>query len=106
MIVHYIKQEFQRNIFTKIAGLIALPVLKAFKNKVDPRIYNGASLLGLNGIVIKSHGSADAFSFSNAIQVAIKEVDKKVPETIGAVIQDVLDGSHHSSLSTKQGQEK
>lgn len=90
MIVYYIKREFNRNWLTKIAGLIAMPVLKSFRNKVDPRIYNGASLLGLRGIVVKSHGSADIFSFSNAIKVAIIEVDNKVPQRISKVLEDSL----------------
>jgi len=90
MIVYFIKREFNRNWLTKIAGLIAMPVLKAFKNKVDPRIYNGASLLGLRGIVVKSHGSADIFSFSNAIKVAIIEVDNNVPHRISKVLEDSL----------------
>jgi glycerol-3-phosphate acyltransferase PlsX len=82
MIADFIKQEFSRNILTKLAGLCALPVLKAFKKRIDPRRYNGASLLGLRGIVIKSHGSADALAFANAIKVAILEVRENVPERI------------------------
>ncbi|WP_198265601.1 phosphate acyltransferase PlsX [sulfur-oxidizing endosymbiont of Gigantopelta aegis] len=88
MIVYYIKREFNRNIFTKIAGLIAMPVLNAFKSKIDPRIYNGASLLGLKGIVVKSHGSADIFSFGNAIKVAMLEVENKVPQRISKVLEE------------------
>lgn len=90
MIVYYIKREFSRNWLTKLAGLVAMPVLKSFKNKVDPRIYNGASLLGLKGIVIKSHGGADMFSFTNAIKVAMIEVDNKVPQRISKVLKDTL----------------
>jgi len=90
MIVYYIKREFNRNIFTKLAGLIAMPVLNAFKSKVDPRKYNGASLVGLKGIVVKSHGGADVFSFSNAIKVAMHEVENKVPQRISKVLEDTL----------------
>ena len=90
MIVYYIKREFNRNLLTKIAGLIAMPVLNAFKNKVDPRKYNGASLVGLKGIVVKSHGSADVFSFSNAIKVAMLEVENKVPQRISKVLEESL----------------
>jgi glycerol-3-phosphate acyltransferase PlsX len=90
MIIYYIKQEFNRNWLTKLAGLIAMPVLKAFKSKIDPRIYNGASLLGLRGIVVKSHGGADVFSFTNAIRVAIMEVENNVPEKISKVLQETL----------------
>ena len=90
MIIYYIKQEFNRNWLTKLAGLIAMPVLKAFKSKIDPRIYNGASLLGLRGIVVKSHGGADVFSFTNAIRGAIMEVENNVPEKISSVLQETL----------------
>ena len=82
MIAEFIKQEFSRNILTRLAGLCAMPVLKAFKKRIDPRRYNGASLLGLRGIVIKSHGSADALAFANAIKVAVLEVRENVPERI------------------------
>ena len=70
MIGGFIKAEFSRNIFTKIAGIVAYPVLTAFKNRVDHRIYNGAALLGLQGLVFKSHGSADAFAFERALNRA------------------------------------
>ncbi len=82
MITHYMRQEFKRNIFTKLAALVAMPVLKAFRSRIDPREYNGATLVGLRGIVIKSHGSADTFSFGNAIQEAVREVHKNVPVKI------------------------
>lgn len=87
MIAAFIKQEFTRNIFTRLAALVAMPVLKAFRSRIDPRGYNGASLLGLRGIVIKSHGSADAFAFANAIKVAILEVREDVPQRITAQLQ-------------------
>ena len=87
MIAEFIKQEFKRNIFTKLAALIAMPVLKAFRRRIDPRAYNGASLLGLRGIVIKSHGGADAFAFANAIKVAILQVRENVPERITTQLQ-------------------
>ncbi len=73
MLGNFLKEEFGRNIFTKLAGLVALPVLKAFKRRVDHRRYNGATLLGLKGVVVKSHGSADAFSFHCAIERAAEE---------------------------------
>lgn len=90
MIVFYIKREFNRNLLTKLAGLIAMPVLNAFKSKVDPRKYNGASLVGLKGIVVKSHGGADIFSFGNAIKVAMLEVENKVPQRISKVLENTL----------------
>jgi glycerol-3-phosphate acyltransferase PlsX len=67
MIGGFLKEEFSRNFLTKIAAVIALPVLTAFKNRVDYRRYNGAALLGLRGLVFKSHGSADAFAFEQAL---------------------------------------
>ncbi|MEI7613056.1 MAG: phosphate acyltransferase PlsX [Betaproteobacteria bacterium] len=70
LLATFLRQEFSRNWMTKLAALVALPVLKNFKRRVDHRRYNGASLLGLKGIVIKSHGSADAFSFGNALDRA------------------------------------
>ncbi|MCB1852251.1 MAG: phosphate acyltransferase, partial [Gammaproteobacteria bacterium] len=84
MLTHFIKMEFNRNIFTRFAGLVALPVLKNFRRKVDPRRHNGASLLGLRGIVIKSHGGADALAFENAIIVAKRAVQSNVSERIAA----------------------
>jgi len=73
MLATYLREEFGRNALTRLAGLVALPVINAFKKRVDPRRYNGASLLGLRGIVVKSHGSADAFAFEFAIQRALQE---------------------------------
>jgi glycerol-3-phosphate acyltransferase PlsX len=84
LVRHYMTQEFKRNLLTRLAGLIALPVLRAFRRRIDPRRYNGASLLGLPGIVVKSHGGADALAFANAIQVAILEVEQAVPRRIDA----------------------
>ncbi len=82
LVRHFMQQEFKRNLLTRLAGLVAMPVLRAFARKIDPRRYNGASLLGLQGIVIKSHGSADALAFANAINIAMLEVEKAVPQRI------------------------
>jgi phosphate acyltransferase len=73
MMGKFLTQEFKRNWLTKIMALGAMPVLKAFKKRLDPRLYNGASFLGLRGIVVKSHGGADNIAFLNAINVAIEE---------------------------------
>lgn len=73
MIRIFLTEEFKRNIFTKMAGLLAMPVLNGFKRRVDSRRYNGASFLGLKGIVLKSHGSADEFAFLCAIERAAEE---------------------------------
>ena len=91
MVTHFIRQEFKRNLYTKLAALIAMPVLNAFKKRVDPRVYNGASLLGLRHIVIKSHGSADVFSFANAIKIALLEVEKALPQRINKSIETLLE---------------
>ncbi len=90
MISHYINKEFRRNIFTKLRGLVARRSLKAFGQSIDPRCYNGASLLGLQGIVIKSHGGADAFSFGHAIKVARIEANKSVPQRIDSKLEALL----------------
>jgi glycerol-3-phosphate acyltransferase PlsX len=73
MLGTYLREEFNRNFLTKIAGLVASPVIRHFKRRVDHRRYNGATLIGLRGIVIKSHGSADVFAFGFAIERAVKE---------------------------------
>lgn len=70
MIGDFLKLEFSRNIFTKFAAIIAYPILSALKKRVDHRRYNGAALLGLRGLVFKSHGSADAFAFERALNRA------------------------------------
>ena len=90
IISHYAKQEFNRNLFTKLCGFLALPVLKAFTQRIDPRRYNGASLLGLRGVVIKSHGGADAYSFQHAINIARLEAIKQVPKQIDVRIEEYL----------------
>lgn len=87
MIATLLRQEFRRNLFTKIAGAIALPVMQAFKKRVDPRRYNGATLLGLRGVVVKSHGSADRFSFEHALETAIDEVRNNVLKRITDQLQ-------------------
>ncbi len=73
MMGKFLTQEFKKSWLTKVMALGAMPVLKAFKKRLDPRLYNGASFLGLRGIVVKSHGGADAVAFYNAIHVAIEE---------------------------------
>jgi len=91
LISYYMKEEFKRGLYNKLAGLIALPVLKAFRKRIDPGAYNGASLLGLKGIVIKSHGGADVNAYANAIEIAVVEVQKSVPQQIQEHIQPLLE---------------
>lgn len=76
------KEELQRSWITKIGALIARPAFKAFKDRVDPRRYNGAQFLGLQGISVKSHGGTDGFGFSNAIHVAVELAENKVNESL------------------------
>ncbi len=90
MISHYIRREFSRSIFTRLVGLVARPILTAFRDKIDPRKYNGASLLGLRAVVIKSHGSADEVAFANAITEAIEEIDKNIPGRISEHLASML----------------
>ncbi|WP_028485374.1 phosphate acyltransferase PlsX [Hydrogenovibrio halophilus] len=90
MIAFYLREAFNKNWLTRLAGLVAWPVLKAFKAKVDPRQYNGASFLGLRKIVIKSHGGADVFSFYHAIAEARLEVQKNVPDLIAEEVHHLL----------------
>ena len=94
MISHYLREEFSRNVFTKLSGLFALPVLNALRRRIDPRSYNGASFVGLQGIVIKSHGGADVIAFASAIREAIIEVKKNVPERISKHVEVALTKRH------------
>lgn len=90
LFTHFLKQAFMKNIFTKLVGLLVKPILKTLKKSIDPREYNGASFLGLQGIVIKSHGGADAYSFRRAIDVAIQEVKQNVPSRITDTLETQL----------------
>jgi len=84
------KNAFQKSFYGKLAALVTMPVLRDIRRKLDPRRYNGASLLGLRGIVVKSHGSADKVSFAHAIEEAIVEVEKNVPDRINARLEELL----------------
>jgi glycerol-3-phosphate acyltransferase PlsX len=84
MIGNFLKAEFSRNIFTKFAALMAYSVLTALKNRVDHRRYNGAALLGLRGLVFKSHGSADAVAFGNALSRAYDAARNNLTEKVKA----------------------
>lgn len=84
---HYLKRAFTRNWFAKLQALLASPVLRGLASRMDSRNYNGASLVGLNGIVIKSHGSADSVAFQHAIETALVEVRNQVPQQIGNLLK-------------------
>jgi glycerol-3-phosphate acyltransferase PlsX len=93
MIGQFMAAEFKRNFLTRLSGLVALPVLRALRRRIDPRRYNGASLLGLRGIVVKSHGGADELAFENAIAIARKEVLADIAERIEQRVEQQLDVS-------------
>jgi phosphate acyltransferase len=84
MMTATMREEFSRSPFTRLAAVFAMPVIRAVRERLDPRRYNGASLLGLRGIVIKSHGSADAYAFGRALETAVQEVRNNVPQRIEA----------------------
>ena len=90
MISDLIRGEFERSSASRLMGLLARPVLRRLAARLDPRSYNGASFLGLRGIVIKSHGSADVVAFKRAILEAVAEIRKNVPERISEHIASVL----------------
>ena len=85
-----IRQEFERNLFTKLAALVAMPVLRRFQARVDPRRYNGAALLGLKGLVFKSHGGADAFSFGQALMRAHHAARNRLLDGVQDAIVDTM----------------
>jgi glycerol-3-phosphate acyltransferase PlsX len=82
MIVGFLKEEFSRSLLTKLAAVVAYPVLSSFKSRVDHRRYNGAALLGLRGLVFKSHGSADAYAFSQALGRAYDAARNRLLERV------------------------
>jgi glycerol-3-phosphate acyltransferase PlsX len=87
MMGKFLTQEFKRNWLTKMMALCAMPVLKSFKKRLDPRRYNGASFLGLRGIVVKSHGGADQLAYISAIHVAIEEARSGVLRRISEQLE-------------------
>ena len=90
LISQLIRQEFRRTTFTRILALVSMPVLHALKRRLDPRHYNGASLLGLKGVVVKGHGGSDSVGFASAIRVAILEVQNQVPQRISRLLETQL----------------
>lgn len=102
MLSSVIREEFKRNLITLLVGALAKPVLNRLRNRVDNRRYNGAALLGLRGVVIKSHGSADAYAFGFALQRAREAVVSKLLErtaqTVAQINQRVQSASGVSAL--------
>jgi glycerol-3-phosphate acyltransferase PlsX len=96
---HSLSAQFKRTWFSRLAGLVAMPILKQFRRTMDPRRYNGASLLGLRGIVIKSHGGADEIAFENAIHIALKEIHANVPKRIGEQVGRHLDSGQFKAIA-------
>ena len=86
LISDYIKEAFGYNFYNKLIGLMATPVLGRFKTRLDPRHYNGALLLGLNGIVVKSHGGTDAYGFHHALLTAVDEIEKDIVSKLKATL--------------------
>jgi glycerol-3-phosphate acyltransferase PlsX len=89
----FTKQEFTKNFYSKFVGFLALPVLKRIKRHMDPERHNGASFIGLQGIVIKSHGGANIAAFGQAIREAMVEVEKNLPQRIGQEVGHLLEDS-------------
>jgi glycerol-3-phosphate acyltransferase PlsX len=89
MIGGFLKAEFSRSIWTKAAAALAYPVLRALKQRMDHRVYNGAALLGLRGLVFKSHGSADAFAFEQALNRGYDAARNKLLDRVQARIARV-----------------
>jgi phosphate acyltransferase len=89
-IAHFLREEFSRNLLTRISAAFAMPVLHALRRRIDPRKYNGASFLGLGGIVVKSHGSSDSVALRNAIDVARLEVEEAIPQRIDRQLESLL----------------
>ena len=87
---YFAMEEFNGSLYGRFSAFVSMPILKAIKRKIDPRRYNGASLLGLRGIVIKSHGNADRLAFANAIEEAIVEVEKNVSQRISEQLEELL----------------
>ena len=84
------KAAFKKDLFSQLAAIPATPVLKRLKKTIDPRRHNGATFIGLDGIVIKSHGGADVLAYSSAIEEAFMEVEKNIPQQIRQRVEHLL----------------
>jgi glycerol-3-phosphate acyltransferase PlsX len=99
LMADFLRQELTRSPFTRVAAMLAMPALQRFKSRVDPRRYNGAALLGLRGLVFKSHGSADAFAFENALNRAYEAAHHRLLDRVKARITPLMSASAVSSAA-------
>ncbi|TAM10150.1 MAG: phosphate acyltransferase PlsX [Nevskiaceae bacterium] len=95
----FMREEFMRSWSSRLVGLVARHILHRLAARIDPRVYNGATLIGLRGIVVKSHGSADAVAFGHAIEVAMHEVWQAVPQHIERLVAHSLQAAQPVSAA-------
>ena len=98
----FLKEEYTRNLLSRLAAAVSYPVIKCFRRRVDARRYNGAALLGLRGIVVKSHGSADRLAFATAIERAHSEASHGLLERIGAEVAALAPGADATPPPTER----
>ncbi len=103
MLAGIIREEFSRSLLTKLAAVVSMAVLQRLKDRVDHRRYNGASLVGLRGIVIKSHGSADAFAFEAALRRAYDAARNGLLERIAQTLPQLTAEAHRTGQATVAG---
>jgi phosphate acyltransferase len=103
MIAALLKEEFTRGLFTKAIAVLAMPVLSAFKKRVDHRRYNGAALIGLRGLVIKSHGGADVYAFEQALHRAFEAASHGVVDRIERTLAQLPAHAHVSANTANNG---
>ena len=101
MLSSFIRQEFTRTWYAKLAAVVAMPVLRHFKARVDHRRYNGAALLGLRGLVFKSHGSADAFAFEQALNRAYDAARNRLLDRVHDRILETLQAMPGGATATE-----
>lgn len=95
LVAFYAKRNMLRNFGAKLMAILALPMLKKLHRDIDPGKYNGATLIGLQGVVIKSHGSANVTAFTYALEKAVVEAEKQVPQKIRETLTQVLKNSNN-----------
>lgn len=95
-----LKEAYNRNFLTRIVGLLSMPVLRNLVHRIDPDRYNGATLLGLQGIVIKSHGGASVKAFVHALEEAVIEIEKNIPQRISSEVEQLLKLSKSDNMNS------